>query len=77
MRKFGIDGKETLEDCQAECDKTARCYSIGVCPSDGCYLYDKYITKGVEQKTNVNCYTSYIAYSRNIFKRFDTVSQSA
>ena len=67
IKTFGERGEKSLDECNKECDKTPRCLSIGVCPSDRCYLYAQYITKDIDQKPMFNCFTSYVSYSRNTF----------
>ena len=85
IRKFGSHGQKSLEECQAECDRIEGCNSIGVCPRDGCYLYDKKITPSEPTKTNVDCYTSYKSCSSktinltqmiNLFSTIDMGSAS-
>jgi len=71
IRKFGSHGQKSLEECQAECDRIEGCNSIGVCPRDGCYLYDKKITPLEPTRTNVDCYTSYKSFSKDNYYGLD------
>ena len=58
-------GEKSLEECQEICKRTTGCHSIGFCPRDKCYLYDKIIIKGEPEKINTDCFTSYLSCSRN------------
>ena len=70
IAEFGVNGEKSLEECQEQCDKTTGCLSIGVCPRDKCYLYDKVITKGEPEKINVDCYTIYVSCTGITFQTF-------